>query len=260
MQHVAHINSPYQGANGFSSRLLSKYPPDIVLFDWDRTLFDNQHFTNWASRTFIELNFADPKPDPKDTSKLWRENQQLYCETYFPPKTADDPGKTPADILAMWDPILREISPENMRLLPGAMETIAFLAKKSVRMGIASSKPDDMLKAEVEFFGITRHFDIISGHKEGRKLKPDPSPLIDPLKELGIPLGNAWYAGDDLNDYLAARSAGFLMHVIGEAHAARIKERNDREDPKRMVYYHNTLGHFLQHLQPRIETTLSMPL
>jgi HAD superfamily hydrolase (TIGR01549 family) len=98
---------------------------------------------------------------------------------------------------------------------PGVRETLEFLHGKprdnslvSFKMAIVTTKSQDQAEGTVRTIGLTRYFDLVRGWVEGRKMKPDPEPYVEAMKELGAKEAQTLIVGDSEQDVLAAQAAG----------------------------------------------------
>jgi len=76
-----------------------------------------------------------------------------------------------------------------------------------VRLGVVTGRPRADALRFLDEQGIAELFDVVVGREDG-PLRPDPAPLFEALRRLG--LERAWYVGDTVDDVRAARAAGLL--------------------------------------------------
>ena len=91
---------------------------------------------------------------------------------------------------------------------PGVREDLQRFRDEGFRMAVITTKSQEQADATVAAIGLTRYFDYVRGWAEGRKLKPDPEPLIATLQVLGVEPSQALMTGDSEQDILAAQAAG----------------------------------------------------
>lgn len=91
---------------------------------------------------------------------------------------------------------------------PGVRETLEFLRSREFRMAIVTTKSQDQADGTVRTVGLTRYFDLVRGWMEGRKMKPDPEPFVEAMKQLGATEARTLIIGDSEQDVLAAQAAG----------------------------------------------------
>jgi phosphoglycolate phosphatase len=100
----------------------------------------------------------------------------------------------------------------HTRLYPGALETIAALRTRGVRVGLATNKPAHFTREIVARLEIDRAgLEAWSAADEVPKRKPDPAVLALALERLGandLPPASVLYVGDMPVDVETARAFG----------------------------------------------------
>jgi phosphoglycolate phosphatase len=105
---------------------------------------------------------------------------------------------------------------DHVRPMPGAVE--ALKAGTPWPQGVVSNKAGAFLRAEVVHLGWTRHFGAVVGAGDAFADKPDPAPIHLALERMGLSAGrDVWYLGDTALDMHAARAAGVVAVLIGDA-------------------------------------------
>lgn len=86
-------------------------------------------------------------------------------------------------------------------------ELPARLKRDHQTVGIVTSSPDWYAKAILEQFRIP--YDVLVCHRDTANHKPDPDPLLEALRRLGVqPSAASFYIGDDVGDVEAAYHTG----------------------------------------------------
>ncbi|MSO85886.1 MAG: phosphoglycolate phosphatase [Rhodospirillales bacterium] len=94
------------------------------------------------------------------------------------------------------------------RPFPGAIETLAELRATGLALGVCTNKPEGATRAILAAFGMDSFFaQVIGGNTVPGRRKPDPEPLWEALRRLGVGAGAAIMVGDSPNDVAAARAA-----------------------------------------------------
>jgi len=91
----------------------------------------------------------------------------------------------------------------------GILEMLARLKESGLKLAVLSNKSHEFtvrLTRELLPF----KFDVILGAKPGTPVKPDPTPLHQVLKELGLKPSEMVYVGDTSVDMETARAGGLL--------------------------------------------------
>lgn len=91
----------------------------------------------------------------------------------------------------------------QMRLMPGAREFLEEANARGVPLALVTGTPQEVIDGTVELFDLRRHFREVHGHPP---IKADC--LRDLLARHGLRPREAIYAGDAVQDALAAETAG----------------------------------------------------
>lgn len=108
----------------------------------------------------------------------------------------------------------------DLEVIPYAKVVLEHLKQQGYSMGIFSSKKKEMVVYGLELSGLATYFDVVIGHDEVKKHKPDPEGIFITLKEMGKSRDNAVYIGDSHSDIEAARRAG-IYSIAYLRHAER---------------------------------------
>ncbi|MBQ3053836.1 MAG: HAD family hydrolase [Clostridia bacterium] len=104
----------------------------------------------------------------------------------------------------------------------GILPLLENLKKAGIKTAIVSNKPHSTaLKVSDKLFG-DKLIDICTGAKDGVPLKPDPSSVIETLKELNVTPLECLYIGDTAVDMKTGKAAG--IYTIGVLWGFRSEE------------------------------------
>lgn len=92
------------------------------------------------------------------------------------------------------------------QLMPHVKETLDYLKRKGLRLGIVSNNRPQVKQTLLDF-GLTPYFESIVISEEVGLYKPDPKILELACRELGVPCENSIYVGDHPFDVLCAHQA-----------------------------------------------------
>ena len=192
---------------------------DTILFDLDGTLLNSQE---WITKSF-EHTFQKFRPDAEISEE---EYVSFFGPTLYQTfsKYSDNEEEI-NEMIAYYRAYNVEGYDENVRLFPGAKETLKILHRKGYKLGIVSSKKKDLVEHTIELFGLTEYIDIIIGHGDFEKPKPDPESLLMAMKKLESK--NTLYVGDTLSDMKAAKAAN--AKACGVLYSASIEELLDEK-------------------------------
>ena len=90
----------------------------------------------------------------------------------------------------------------------GIPELLDFAREKGLKQGIVSSKQTKQYGIDMGSHGYDKRVDAAVLFEDTDKHKPDPAPLLECLRRLGVEARDALYMGDARSDMVAARAAG----------------------------------------------------
>jgi phosphoglycolate phosphatase len=183
--------------------------PAALVFDWDNTLVDawpgvagalNAALTTFGHRPWslaevrsrVRQSLRDSFPGL--FGEAWERARDVFYE-------------------ALERTHLQHVTP-----LPGAAETLAQARALGLALAVVSNKTGRYLRREAEALGWSGHFVTLIGAGDAEADKPHPAPIRLALRTLGVAAGpRVWYVGDTALDMQAARNAGVLAVLIGDA-------------------------------------------
>lgn len=93
-------------------------------------------------------------------------------------------------------------------LYPGAMEAIAILKSHGHAIGICTNKPEALAEQLMADLGVRDQFGSLVGADTLAVRKPDPEPLFEATRRLGVDPRACLLVGDSDTDRNTARAAG----------------------------------------------------
>lgn len=178
---------------------ITKNKFDLILFDNDGTLMDTKFLID---RSFIHT-FEKFRPDLKLTDE--------DLDSFFGPtlhQTFSRYSDSDEEIEEMIK-YYREFNIENhdnlAKPFPHAVETLKALHKKGYKLGVVSSKKNEVLQHGLEHFGLSKYLDIIVGADDVSNHKPAPDGIL--LAKEKLQCNNVLYIGDTKSDIDTAKNA-----------------------------------------------------
>lgn len=181
--------------------------PSVLLYDWDNTLVDG-----WAGITgALNAVFTAFSMQPW-TVEDTRNRVRVSLRESFPVMFGDE-WERARDLF--YDSFTTQHL-DHVRAMPGAAE--ALVAGAPWPQGVVSNKAGGFLRAEVVHLGWSGHFGAVVGAGDASADKPDPAPIHLALRRLQRGADTTvWYLGDTALDMQAARAAGVVPVLIGDA-------------------------------------------
>ena len=186
----------------------SLIPVSFMLFDLDGTLIDSK--TDLANS--INLMLADVGRPPLDEATVGGfvgDGVRVLVRRCL---TATHPDHQPPgdELHKRGIALMHEHYADEMlkttKLYPHVAETLDYFKDK--RKAVVTSKEVRFTKILLEHFGIANCFDVIVGGDTVKARKPDPEPVLEAIRLLHGPAGEAVMIGDSENDINAGRGAG----------------------------------------------------
>lgn len=100
---------------------------------------------------------------------------------------------------------------EYIRLVRDTIPTLEFLQKKGFKLGIASTKPRDLIVKFLEDLGVSSFFEVIIGGKDVENHKPHPESIFLACEKLEVTPREIIFVGDSLIDLNTAKNAGSIF-------------------------------------------------
>ena len=129
-------------------------------------------------------------------------------------------------------PIFRALYSENTSkrsaLYNGVSEALDFLKTTGVKIGCVTNKASQFTLPILDDLGVRHYFETVLCGDMVEKKKPDPMPLLQVAKELGVDPDVSLMLGDSMSDVKAARAAGFdiICMSYGYNHGEDIRDYN----------------------------------
>ena len=182
--------------------------PRAIVWDWDNTLVDG-----WpAIQAGLNAAFRDAGL-PEWTLEEVRARVRHSLRDSFPGLFGDR-WEHARDIFYA---AVRATHLGVLRPMPGA-EALLRQAALVAPMAVLSNKSGPLLRAEAAHLGWAPLFRALIGAGDGAADKPDPRPMRVACAACGVPAGtDIWYVGDNALDMDAARRAGCVPVLLGDA-------------------------------------------
>lgn len=105
---------------------------------------------------------------------------------------------------------------ETLEAFDEMLEVLPKLRAQGRRLGIVTAKRHRTVAlALARFPALGDHFDVIVGHDDTERHKPDPDPVLAALERLQASPEEAAYVGDSPFDIRAAKAAGAFAVAVG---------------------------------------------
>lgn len=104
----------------------------------------------------------------------------------------------------------------TLEMFAGVADTLLELRRRGHRLGIVTAKRVDTVQLAFERFPVLcETTDVVVGHDDTARHKPDPDPVLEALRRLGAAPADAVYVGDSPFDIRAGKAAGAFAVAVG---------------------------------------------
>jgi phosphoglycolate phosphatase len=107
-----------------------------------------------------------------------------------------------------------QINGQHSAVFPGVVEGLRVLRGRGLRLACLTNKPTSFARPLLAAKGLADFFDQAFGGDAFARKKPDPLPLLETCKALGVPPSATLMVGDSSNDAAAARAAGCPVVLV----------------------------------------------
>jgi phosphoglycolate phosphatase len=185
--------------------------PHAALIDLDGTLVDTiGDFEAALARTLADLG-ASPVPRAFIARTVGKGSEHLIRRTLA---EAGLPAERYDDAWAAYQGHYRALNGDHAEVFDGVVAGLERFAAAGWRLGCLTNKPGEFARALLKRKGLARWFDFVYGGDAFARRKPDPMPLVEGCRTLGLPPASVLMIGDSANDAEAARAAGCPVVLV----------------------------------------------
>jgi len=211
-----------------------KFNVAAVLFDLDGTLLDSIGiYFQIIETVFDRLGLVMP---PIETIREAARTGEFEWGLVFPSETKEELE----DLIKQTHQITAQIYPTlfdgNLKLIPGAKETLENILQKGIKLGVVTSTPRRNLNLKMPVLvdsGINDLLEVIIAADDAPCKKPAPDPLLLGSRKLAISPAQCMYVGDSRTDIQAGKAAG--MKTVSVLTGIDDREALKREKPDAMI-------------------------
>lgn len=100
----------------------------------------------------------------------------------------------------------------------GVLSALIAFQDAGIPLGICTNKPVKPAQDICDRLELSRFFKVICGAQEGVAKKPNPTPLLNCINEMGAEPAQALYVGDSSVDYLTAQNAAVPFRLFSKGY------------------------------------------
>jgi pyrophosphatase PpaX len=174
-----------------------------VLFDLDGTLADTVELILMSYRHTMRTHLGEAPPDDRWLATMGTPlGDQLLA-------FARNPTEARA-MLETYTTYQRGVHDQMVRPFPGAVEVLAELRERGCRVGVVTSKREEVAVRTLTVCGLADHVETLVCAEHVNRGKPDPEAVHIALEALGLRdhASDVLFVGDSPFDLRAGRAAG----------------------------------------------------
>jgi len=122
------------------------------------------------------------------------------------------------------------VNGQHSTVFAGVPEGLQALRAHGLRLACLTNKPSSFARPLLAQKGLDSCFDHVFGGDAFARKKPDPLPLLETCKALGVAPERVLMVGDSSNDVLAARGAGCPVVLVSYGYNHGEPAANARPD------------------------------
>lgn len=181
---------------------------EAVIFDMDGVLIDSEPLWKIAmEQTFREVGSHLTKQDFQQTVGLRLDEVITYWYAHQAWENV-----TPQEVEKRIVARMVKLIQENGTPLPGVIETLAYLKKQSLKIGLATSSYSVLIDSVLSTLNITDAFDQTHSAENEDYGKPHPAVYLTVASQLNVSPLKCLVIEDSLNGIISGKSA--RMHVV----------------------------------------------
>lgn len=199
-------NEPVKGVKSVSgNNLVSEdncgFPVrDVVLFDLDGTVLDTHDSILYSMRYATQTVLHKTIPDEVLVAEV---GQPLVTQM----RTLAPDEETAQELLVTYRARNEKDLNQKTEPFAGIEELVKTLNEEGYTVAVVTSKRESLATTSLKAFGMYQLFARVNGMESSTGHKPDPDPLIQAAKDLGVALECCIYIGDSPFDIQAAHAA-----------------------------------------------------
>lgn len=203
-------------------------PAAAYIFDFDGTLADScKHSVN------AKLEVCDMMGLPRPDEDFLTSMTGMGVEDTFVLATGIEDVATRREAIDLYHPLFLKRTLADMRLFPGAMETLRELRRRGAKIGVISMRRPADLDALIHAGGLDKLVDAWITETEAGRPKPAPDMIRNLTDRFGIDPADAIVIGDTIYDLELAKNSG--ARAIGVTFGAQSERILRRYNPETLI-------------------------
>ena len=176
-----------------------------ILFDMDGVLVDSEPLFHKAVNIMVERCGAAPITEEENNRYLLGTTVE---ETWLRVKELREVPQTPAELLAGYNEVVKEVLRSDLVPRPGVRDLIAEAQQRGLPIAVASSSLREWVELKLSVIGLTDAFNVKLGGDDIENGKPAPDIYIKAARLIGLEITECVAIEDSPIGLAAASSSG----------------------------------------------------
>ena len=176
-----------------------------ILFDMDGVLVDSEPLFHKAVNIMVERCGAAPITEEENNRYLLGTTVE---ETWIRVKELREVPQTPAELLAGYNEVVKEVLRSDLTPRPGVRRLIAEAQRRGLPIAVASSSLREWVDLKLSVIGLTDAFPVKLGGDDIENGKPAPDIYIKAAGLIGLEAADCVAIEDSPIGLAAASSSG----------------------------------------------------
>lgn len=187
---------------------------DAIIFDLDGTLIDSADiYFRLIEEVCMRLDLAVP---PREVILEASRSAKGNLRKILPDNIIGVKDKVIDQVMTIIGEIFPRMFLEGVSLIPGVVDLLNRISEKGIKIGLVTSTHLRFLDGKLYLLrkaGVANLIESVICIEDVSRLKPEPDPLIECAKRLGVSRDKSVYVGDSYVDIRAGKAAG--MKTVG---------------------------------------------
>lgn len=182
---------------------------DLIIFDLDGTLIDNRVAIRENFNHALSLFGYSPLPNSRIDSMIGTPLLEMF-ERILP----EHDKHLASQMVTEYRIRYSNTSHHGVVVLGEVIPALVYLKEAGFKLAVATTKADNEAHSLLQKIGLYNYFDVVTGFRDGVRVKPHPDMIHYILKELAIEPSKTALVGDTPTDVFTAKNASVASIVV----------------------------------------------
>ena len=183
---------------------------EAVVFDMDGVLIDSEPLWQEEERQVFGSLGIELNPHMQEATYGLAPKEMIEHWYNFKPWNGKSHEEVKEELL---ERVIARVM-NGIQPMAGVINILNFLKNKSLKIGLASSSPMNMIEAVIKSLGISDYFDVLCTAEDEGHAKPHPAVYISAIEKLKVHPVNAMAIEDSFLGVLSAKAARMKVLAV----------------------------------------------